>query len=134
MSELIRCNVFHNGLNGIEALGSVQTLVVSDCSIHDNLNGINRWLFNVQDATELKTIAEMYLAENTIHDNRRDECKVRAMPMDGRSLADVANDENVCTFLLTGPQFISQVNTFRHFFRHFFRHPFYKALLTVLVL
>ena len=105
--ELERCNIFHNGLNGIDALGDIRHLVVSECSIHDNLNGINRWVYNAEDS-ELEAISTKHLADNVIRDNRRDECKVRSMPKDGRSLADMAIDQNICTFALTGPHFIKQ--------------------------
>ena len=44
---------------------------------------------------------------NSIHDNRKEDIKLRTK-IAGKNLAEIADEDNLCTFLLTGPHFVEQ--------------------------
>ena len=107
-TTLIKCNIFANGLNGIDMLADIQDLSVKDCDVHDNLNGLSLWMPKDSNAEKGEQLRSQMASANQFHDNRREDLKIRVMPHDGRNLAEIALEEDICSFLLTGPQFVEQ--------------------------
>jgi hypothetical protein len=99
--------VFQHRLAGVEGLADIAAFQVQGCNIHDNLNGITRYLPAGVSSEEIAQFTETMKRENVVEENRREEVKVRIMEM-GKSLAQMADDENVCSFILTGPHFVHQ--------------------------
>jgi hypothetical protein len=105
-TELIVKNshIFQHRLNGIETHADIQSMTVTDNVICKNLNGVKIF---VNDATKVSSLQEDILSGNSMRENRREDVKI--IPIEGgKSLADMAIEENVCTFLYTGGHFVNQ--------------------------
>ncbi len=103
---MLRSNIFHHPLQGLEILNDVEakSVQVENSHLHNNLNGILRWCppeFDIASVT-----AELQNTNN-VHDNRKGQVVARVLPL-GKNLADMAIEANICTFVYTGPNFIEQ--------------------------
>ena len=75
----------------------------------DNLHGLIKWIEIPADCTEeqKEEISKQQVKDvqgNETVDNRMEDIKVKLRPT-GKSLVQLADEENVCTFTFTGPNF-----------------------------